>query len=173
MAIREVVTFPAPVLHQKAKLVDVVTDEIREILDDMLETMYAVNGIGLAAPQIGLSLRMAVIDITEPVPGRVDETDTVIKFINPEIIAREGEVDFEEGCLSVPDFTHIMKRSEKLAVNFLDEKGEEQTIEADGLLAIAFQQEIDHLEGKLIIDEISALKQDMYLTKRKKADTGY
>jgi len=171
MAIREVVTFPAPVLHQKAKPVSEVNDEIREILDDMLETMYAVNGIGLAAPQIGVSLRMAVIDTSEPVPGRAVETDTVIKFINPEIVAREGEVDFEEGCLSVPDFTQVMRRSKKLTVNFLDENGKEQTIEAEGLLAIAFQQEIDHLEGKLIIDEISALKQDLYLSKRKKAES--
>ena len=168
MAIRELVTFPAPVLHQKAKPVEKVNDEIREILDDMLETMYAINGIGLAAPQIGISLRMAVIDTTEPVPGRADETDTVIKFINPEIIAREGEVDFEEGCLSVPDFTQMMKRSKTLTVKFLDENGSPQTIEADGLLAIAFQQEIDHLEGKLIIDEVSGIKQDMYLSKRKK-----
>ena len=170
MAIREVVTFPAPVLHQKAKPVDKVTDEIREILDDMLETMYAVNGIGLAAPQIGLSLRMAVIDTSEPVPGREDITDTVIKFINPEVVAREGEIDFEEGCLSVPDFTQVMKRSKQLTVEYLDENGKKQSIEADGLLAIAFQQEIDHLDGKLIIDEISALKQDMYLSKRKKAE---
>ena len=163
-------TFPVPVLHQKANPVEEVNDEIREILGDMLETMYAVNGIGLAAPQIGVSLCMAVIDTTEPVPGRADETDTAIKFINPEIIHREGEVDFEEGCLSVPDFTHMMKRSKKVTVSFLDENGNPQRIEADGLLAIAFQQEIDHLDGKLIIDEVSALKQDMYLSKRKKAE---
>jgi peptide deformylase len=173
MAIREVVTFPAPVLHRKAKLVEEINDEIREILDDMLETMYSANGIGLAAPQIGVSLRMAVIDTGEPVPGREDETDTVIKFINPVIVAREGEVDFEEGCLSVPDFTHVMKRSKKLTVEFLDENGDERTIAADGLLAIAFQQEIDHLDGRLIIDEVSSLKRDMYLSKRKKADAGY
>lgn len=170
MAIREVVTFPAPVLHRKAEPVEEINDEVREILDDMLETMYAANGIGLAAPQIGVSLRMAVIDTSEPVPGREDETDTVIKFVNPEIVSREGEVDFEEGCLSVPGFTQVMKRSKKLTVQFMDENGKGQTIKADGLLAIAFQQEIDHLDGKLIIDEISALKQDIYLSKRKKAE---
>ncbi len=170
MAIREVVTFPAPILHQKAKPVKAVDDEIRLLLDDMLETMYAVGGVGLAAPQIGIGMRLAVIDTGEPVPGRDDPDDTVLKLVNPEIVEREGEIDFEEGCLSVPEFTQVMKRSRKLRVQYLDENGKAQEVEAEGLLAVAFQQEIDHLDGKLIIDEISTLKQDMYLQKRRRAE---
>ena len=169
MAIREVVTYPASVLRQRAKPVEEVNDEIRQLLDDMLETMYAVNGVGLAAPQIGVGLRLAVIDAGEPVPGRDDPEDTAIKVVNPEIVEREGEIDFEEGCLSVPDFTYMMKRSRKVRVTFLDEDGAKKEIEAEGLLAVVFQQEIDHLDGRLIIDELSPLKQDMYLQKLRKA----
>ncbi len=170
MAVREVVTFPDPVLHKKAKPVEKVDDRIRELLDDMAETMYAVDGVGLAAPQIRVSLRLAVIDVGEPVPGRAEGEGTLIKMVNPQIVHREEEIDFEEGCLSVPGFTQLMKRSYRVRVQFLDEKGMDQEIEAEGLLAVAFQQEIDHLDGKLIIDAISPLKQDMYLKKRKKAE---
>lgn len=169
MAIREVVTFPAPVLHRKAQTVEKVDDDIRKLLDDMAETMYAVNGVGLAAPQIGVSLRLAVIDVGLKVPGRADDANTLIKLINPEIIYREGEVDFEEGCLSIPGFVHAMRRSQIVHVKFLDENGCAQEIKGEGLLAIAFQQEIDHLDGKLIIDEISPLKQDLYLQKQRKS----
>lgn len=165
---REVVIFPAPVLHRKAKPVEKVDDKIREILDDMAETMYAVNGVGLAAPQIGVGLRLAVIDVGEPIPGRAEGEDTLIKMVNPQIIHREGEIDFEEGCLSVPGFIQVMKRSHKVRVRFLDEQGGEREMEGEGLLAVAFQQEIDHLDGKLIIDALSLLKQDIYLQKRKK-----
>jgi peptide deformylase len=170
MAMREVVIFPAPVLHKKAKPVEKVDDEIRELLDDMAESMYAVEGVGLAAPQIGVSLRLAVIDVGEHVPGRMEGEDTLIKMVNPEILHQEGEIDFEEGCLSVPGFTQVMKRYSKVRVRFLDEKGEEQEIDGEGLLAVAFQQEIDHLDGKLIIDMVSPLKQDVYLQKRKKTE---
>jgi peptide deformylase len=170
MAVRDIVTFPAPILHQVAKPVTEVNDEIRALLDDMVETMYAADGVGLAAPQIGVGLRLAVIDIGEPVPGREDESDTLIKIVNPEIVRREGEIDWDEGCLSVPGFTHVMKRSRELTVDYLDERGEKNTVEASGLLAVAFQQEIDHLDGKLIIDQISPLKQDMYLSKLRKAE---
>jgi len=170
MAILEVIKFPAPILHQKAKKVEKVDDRIRKLLDDMAETMYAVDGVGLAAPQVNVSLQLAVVDVGQPVPGREEGAPTLIKLVNPKIIYREGEVDWEEGCLSVPGFVQIMKRSRKVRVEYRDENGDKQSIEGEGLLAVAFQQELDHLDGKLIIDEISPIKQDMYLSKLRKAE---
>lgn len=164
---RPLVQFPDPSLHEIAKPVQDINDEIRSILNDMAETMYAEDGVGLAAPQIGVSLRMAVIDVS----GAVEEDGPgLLKLINPEITSREGEVDYEEGCLSVPDFRRKMKRAKRLTVRFKDEEGKEQSLDADGLLAIAVQQELDHLDGILIIDGASHLKQDLYLKRRKKAE---
>lgn len=164
---RELVKFPDPILHEKAKPVEMVDDEIRALLDDMTETMYAEDGVGLAAPQIGVGLRLAVIDISG---AETDEGLGLIKIINPEIVSREGEIEWEEGCLSVPEFRQVMKRSRKLLVKFLDENGNEREIAAEGLLAVAFQQEIDHLDGKLILDSASHLKQDMYKKKLKRSE---
>lgn len=160
-------TFPDPILHKIAKPVEVVDDEIRTLLDDMVQTMYAEDGVGLAAPQIGVSLRVVVIDIS----GSEEGAPGLLKIVNPEILSREGEVEWDEGCLSVPEFRMVMNRSKKLHVKFLDENGRPQELHADGLLAIAFQQEIDHLDGKLIIDCASHLKQDIYLKKIKKAES--
>ncbi len=168
MTIREIVKYPAQILHKVAAPVAAVNDDIRDLLDDMAETMYAVDGVGLAAPQIGVSLRLAVIDINQPVPGRVEGASTLIRLVNPEIVAREGEIEWEEGCLSVPEFFQVMKRSRHLTLNYLDENGDAQTLEAEGLLAVAVQQELDHLDGRLIIDTASIVKQDVYLSKHKK-----
>lgn len=158
--------FPDPILHQVAKPVERVDDEISALLADMADTMYAEDGVGLAAPQIGVSLRAAVIDISGTAEG---EGTKLLKIVNPEIVSREGEVDWDEGCLSVPEFRATMKRAKRLRVRYLDEEGKRQEIDADGLLAIAFQQEIDHLDGRLIIDSASRLKQDLYLKKIAKA----
>jgi peptide deformylase len=170
MTIREVVKFPNPILHQEAEPVDEVDDEIRTILDDLADTMYAIDGVGMAAPQINVGLRLAVLDTGDPVPGRAEGEPTLIKMVNPEIVHREGMIDWDEGCLSIPDFRQVMKRSKKVQVRYLDENGNEQTLESDGLLAIAIQQEIDHLNGVLIIDFASAVKQEIYLKKQKKAE---
>lgn len=163
---RELRTYPDPILHRVAKPVEKVDDEIRTLLEDMAETMYAEDGVGLAAPQIGVSLRLAVIDISGTDEGK---GTGLLKLVNPEIISREGEIEWEEGCLSVPEFRRTMKRSRVLRIRYIDERGEPQEITASGLLAVAVQQELDHLDGKLIIDEASRLKQDLYVKKLRKA----
>lgn len=161
---REIVTYPDPVLITPARPVSKVDDGIRELLADMAETMYAADGIGIAAPQVGVGLRVAVIDLTDA-PGDIKLGR--INMINPEIVSRDGEIEWDEGCLSVPDFRMVMKRSAKLTVRFLDENGKKREIEANGLFAVAIQQEIDHLDGKLIIHSASPLKQDLYLKRLK------
>lgn len=129
----------------------------------MTETMYAAPGIGLAAPQIGVLERLIVVDIDHENPGR-----NCLKLINPEIVKAEGQVLWEEGCLSVVDFTAEIKRAARLVVVGLDENGKEVKIEAEGLLAVALQHEIDHLNGKLIVDRVSRLKRDLYTRRLKK-----
>lgn len=126
-------------------------DELRQTLDDMFETMYAAPGIGLAATQVGIARRFAVIDVSE-------EKNKRRVFINPEILERDGSCDSDEGCLSVPEYFDTVKRSEWLRVRARDEQGELFELEAEGLLAICIQHEIDHLEGKLFIDYLSDLK---------------
>lgn len=162
---RPLVFFPSPILHQTAKPIASVDDGVRALLNDMVDTMYAEDGVGLAAPQIGVGLRAVVIDLT----GALDENHPgLLKMVNPEIVQREGEIAWEEGCLSVPDFRRVMKRAKVLTVRFLDEDGTPRELHAQGLLAIAVQQEIDHLDGKLIIDDASRIRQDLYLKKRKR-----
>jgi peptide deformylase len=129
----------------------------------MLETMYAAPGIGLAAPQVGQSQRIMVLDLDHENPGK-----QVYKLINPVVVRAEGEVVWEEGCLSVVDFTAEVRRAAQVEVVALDEKEKEVRIAADGLLAVALQHEIDHLDGKLFIDRISRLKRDLYRRRRKK-----
>lgn len=160
--IREVITYPNPLLHQAAEPVAAVDDEVRALLADMAETMVADDGVGLAAPQIGVLRRCVVIDVRDG--------SGLFKLVNPEIVAREGETEWPEGCLSVPEFTVTMKRSAHVTVRYQNEEGDERTLEADGLLAVALQHEIDHLDGRLIIDSVSRLKQDLYLRKRRKQE---
>ena len=159
--IRKIVAYPDPILRRVAAPVDKVDQGIRSLMDDMAETMYADEGVGLAAPQVGMNLRVVVIDVGEEGPG-------LLKMINPKTIKREGEIKLEEGCLSVPDLRVIMNRHECVTVRYMDGEGAQKELEARGLLAVAVQHEIDHLDGKLIIDNVSRLKQDMYLRKRKK-----
>ena len=156
--------FPDPVLRKPARPVDVITAETAELLQSMLETMYAAPGIGLAAPQVGVPQRIIVLDLDHESRGT-----EVIKLVNPVIRKAEGEVVFEEGCLSVVDFTAEVRRAEQVVVFGYDEKGDESEIEAEGLLAVALQHEIDHLDGKLFIDRISRLKRDLYIRKLKKS----
>ncbi len=164
--IRKIITYPNPILANQSKEIEAVDDEIRALLADMVETMYAHDGVGLAAPQVAVNIRAIVIDTSGSDPTGVG----LLKMVNPEIVTREGEMEFEEGCLSVPDMRVKMKRSARVTARFLDENGEERTIEAEGLLAVAIQHEIDHLDGALIIDNVSRLKRDIYLRKRRKAE---
>lgn len=172
MTIRKIYTYPAPCLKKVSKPVEEVNDEIRELLDDMTDTMYDAPGVGFAAPQIGVNLRAIVLDCgRETDDGNIEPY--LIQMINPEIIKSEGELVFEEGCLSCPDFSYPMNRKAKLTVKGLDRNGKKFTVEAEGLLAVAFQQEIDHLDGKLILDQISRIKRDLYkkkLLKKKKQE---
>ena len=161
MSILKILTYPDPVLKKKAKPVEMINVRIKNLVEDMLETMYAAPGIGLAAPQVGESLRVITVDVTRKEEG-------LIVLINPEIISGEGECTEEEGCLSVPDLKEIVQRKEKVLVKGLDLEGRKIQIPAEGLLAIAFQHEIDHLDGILIIDRVSRLKRGIFKKKLRK-----
>ena len=161
MSILKILTYPDPVLKEKSKSVEFIDEKIKKLAEDMIETMYAAPGIGLAAPQVGESLRVITVDVTR-------KGEDLIVLINPEIISGEGECAEEEGCLSVPDLKEIVQRKEKVLVKGLDIQGRKIQIRAKGLLAIAFQHEIDHLDGILIIDRVSRLKRDIFKKKLKK-----
>jgi len=163
MAILEILKYPEPRLSRVARPVKKITDETQRLVLDMLDTMYAAPGIGLAAPQVGESLRIVVLDVDHENPER-----QVYKLINPVIKRAEGEVVWEEGCLSVVDFTAEVKRAAQIEIEAIDENESPVKFAAEGLLAVAIQHEIDHLDGKLFIDRISRLKRDLYTRKRKK-----
>ena len=161
MTIRKILTEPDPFLRQKSEKVDIVNDEIRSLMDDMLETMYNAPGIGLAAIQVGVLKRIIVIDLS-----RDDEKKNPLYFVNPEIITNSNNnAAYEEGCLSVPGQFAEISRPDKCKVRFLDYNGSEQILDAHGLLATCIQHEIDHLEGILFIDYLSKLKKDMIVKK--------
>jgi len=151
MALLPILHFPDPRLREPTTLVDEVNDEIRQLIDDMLETMYEAPGIGLAAPQVNIHKRLIVIDISE-------DKSSPMCLINPQIISAEGHEQMEEGCLSVPGVYEVVERAERIRVKFLDRNGVEQEFEGDGLLAVCIQHEIDHLDGKLFVDYLSSLK---------------
>ncbi len=161
--IRTIVKYGDPVLARKADIVPEVTAGIRELIDDMIETMYAAPGIGLAAPQIGVSLRVCVIDISGGRRG-----GQVITLVNPEFIERTGMQLEEEGCLSVPGYNATVARPERAVVRGLTRDGEDVTIESTGLLARALQHELDHLDGALFLSRLRGLPRDLILRKIKK-----
>jgi peptide deformylase len=163
MALLEILKYPDSRLSKVARPVSNVTDATVQLIGDMLETMYAAPGVGLAATQIGMLQRIVVLDVDHENPRT-----NVYKLINPVITHSEGKVIWEEGCLSVVDSTAEVSRAEQVQVVALDERGNERKIEAEGLLAVALQHEIDHLDGKLFIDRISRLKRDLYTRRRKK-----
>lgn len=170
MTVLKLVIYPSNVLNTPAKPVDKITGDIKKLIGDMFETMYAASGVGLAAPQVGVSLRIAVLDVG---PNEADVSPGFIssgkfELINPVITHREGELAWEEGCLSVPGFWTVMKRSKKIVLSYLDKNSDQKTLKAEGLLAVAIQQELDHLDGKLIIDSASRLKRGIYDDKIKK-----
>src|SRR5499426_1805497 len=163
MAILEILKYPDPRLSRIARPVKNISDDIVQLINDMLETMYAAPGVGLAANQVGALHRIIVMDVDHENPQK-----NVYKLINPTIVQSEGEILWEEGCLSVVDFTAEVRRAARVEVVALDDNEKEIKIEAEGLLAVALQHEIDHLDGKLFIDRISRLKRDLYTRKRKK-----
>jgi peptide deformylase len=151
MALLPILRYPDPRLHTRAKPVTSVDAGIRKLANDMAETMYAAPGIGLAATQVDVHLRLLVLDISE-------DKSALQVFINPEILWREGECEGEEGCLSVPGIYETVKRSARIRVRALDLDGETFELEADGLLAVCIQHEMDHLEGKVFVEYLSRLK---------------
>ena len=161
MAILTILEFPDERLRQKAKPVEMVDDGIRKLIDDMFETMYAAPGIGLAANQVNVQRRLLVLDISE-------EKNQPLALINPELLTREGQEESDEGCLSVPGVFEKVKRAEKIRVRALNRDGESFEMDADGLLAVCIQHEIDHLEGKLFVDYLSPLKRQLARKKVKK-----
>ncbi|MBU5614314.1 peptide deformylase [Geomonas azotofigens] len=162
--VRKILTYPDPELKKRSLPVAVITDKTRELVRDMAETMYDAPGVGLAAPQIGVHQRIVVIDVSSQ-----EEDPELIVAINPEIVHAEGEAYEEEGCLSVPKFSANVRRHARVVVKMLNLDGEEVVIRADDLLAIAFQHEIDHLDGVLFIDHLSPLKKGLFRKRYQRA----
>ena len=155
MAILPMVDYNNPVLRQKAKRVSSIDGAIAQLIDDMVETMREVGGVGLAAPQVGVPLRIAVIELPE---------EEIIVLVNPKIVKRSGERQIEEGCLSVPGYRGEIQRSEKVTVKGLDRFGREIRIKGEGLLAQALEHELDHLDGTLYIDHLESIDKLMLVT---------
>ena len=165
MTVRPLVIAPDERLNIASQKVEVVDDSVRALLSDMLETMYANDGLGLAAVQIGVHKRCIVVDVAVREGG-----NNPIKLVNPEIITRSDQDNvFQEGCLSFPDQYSEVKRPESVIVRYLDENGAEKTLEATGILATCIQHEIDHINGIVFVDHISKMKRDMIIKKLKKA----
>lgn len=163
MAVLPIRTYPDPMLKRPCRQVREVTPELRQLAADMTETMYQAPGVGLAAPQVGHDLRLVVIDCS---PGQ--EGCDPLALINPRIVRAEGAMVFEEGCLSVPEFTCEVNRYERVVVEATDLEGRPVTLEGEGLLAVCLQHELDHLEGRLFLDRISPLKRALYKKRRLK-----
>lgn len=161
MAILEILHYPDPRLRNEALPVEEVDVEIQKLVKDMFETMYDAPGIGLASIQVNVPKRVIVVDVSE-------EHDQPFCFINPQIISMDGEEEMDEGCLSVPGFYETVQRAEKIRVQALNEKGETFEMDADGLLSVCIQHEIDHLDGKLFVDYISPLKRNRIRKKLEK-----
>lgn len=167
MAILPIVIAPEAVLKQVAKPVEKVDDEIRALLDDMLDTMYNAHGIGLAANQVGILKRVIVVDVAE---REGHDRGQPMKFVNPEIISSSAEVNvYQEGCLSLPQQYGDVERPAEVTIRYLDETGEQKELHATGILATCIQHEIDHINGVLFVDHISKLKRDMIIKKLEKA----
>lgn len=163
MAILDILHFPDPNLRKKARPVETIDASIKALASDMLETMYKEGGIGLAATQVNVQKRVVVIDLSEL-------RNEPMYLINPEIISSEGVEQMQEGCLSVPDYYDLVERAEKVSFRYLNLAGEAREINADGLLAVCIQHEIDHLDGKLFIDYLSPLKRQRLRKKLEKQD---
>ena len=161
--IREVLTYPDPLLKEKAEPVAEITPEIRALAEDMIDTMYENDGIGLAAPQVGELVRLITVDVSGP-----DSREGLRVLVNPELELIGEQIESEEGCLSVEDYRAPVTRSDKVRVKALDINGNPVAFEAEDLLAVCLQHECDHLAGRLFIDRISPLKRDIYKRRLKK-----
>jgi peptide deformylase len=167
VAIRRIHTYPDAVLKRPAAAVADIDGTVATLLDDMAETMYAAPGIGLAAPQVGVGQRVIVLDVPREndSPGK-----NLMKLVNPEIVERDGSIVWEEGCLSVPEFTANVTRAKRILLHAWTPDQQELEIEAEDLLAVAIQHELDHLEGKLFLDRLSRLKRELYRTRQRKLE---
>jgi peptide deformylase len=161
--IRPILRYGADVLHDAAAPVDAITPDIQRLIDDMIQTMYAAPGIGLAAPQVGVPSRIFVADLSV---GR--NADDLLVFVNPEFVERQGMQLEEEGCLSVPGFNATVARPSRAVLKGLDRHGQEHVVEGTGLLARCFQHEMDHLDGTVFVDRLRGLQKDLILRKIKK-----
>lgn len=166
MALREIRKFPDPVLRRKTDRVTSINGTIERLIDDMVETMHAAPGVGLAANQVGVSLQVAVIDLSTR--EEKEKRHPLIVIINPEILSQQGSVVEEEGCLSIPEYAEKVKRAARVKVRAQDRTGNVFELEAEGLLAKALQHEIDHLNGLLFIDRLSPLKKSIFKRRLKK-----
>ncbi len=167
MALREIRKYPDPVLHQKTGRVEKIDNTIERLIDDMVETMHAAPGVGLAANQVGVPLQVAVIDLSTR--EEKERRHPLLVIINPEIVSMEGSIVEEEGCLSIPEYSEKVRRAARVKVRAQDRTGRAFEIEAEGLLAKALQHEIDHLNGLLFVDRLSTLKKSIFRRKHKKA----
>ena len=163
MALLDICIYPNPVLRQKAECVKSIDAGLQRLIDDMIDTMYDAPGVGLAANQVGRPLSVIVVDIQ-----REECEYGLIVLINPELVSARGETTYEEGCLSVPDYFATVKRHGEVVIRGLDRDGKPVQIDADGMLAIALQHEMDHLEGKLFIDRINPIARDIFKRRWKK-----
>jgi len=161
MAVLGILTYPDPRLELKAAPVSVVDDEVRKLVDDMAQTMYQAPGVGLAAPQVNIQKRIIVVDTSE-------SRDQLRVLINPELVELDGKQECEEGCLSVPGVFAPVTRAERIRVRALDRDGKQFEMDADGLLAVCIQHEIDHLDGKVFVEYLSRLKQERIRKKMQK-----
>ncbi len=161
MAILPILQYPDERLHKVAKIIEHVDDSVRRLVRDMAETMYAAPGVGLAATQVDRHIRLVVIDVSET-------HDDLRVFINPELVESQGDKEHEEGCLSVPGIYEKVSRAERVTVRALDQHGKQFTLEAEGLLAVCIQHEMDHLRGKVFVEYLSQLKQSRIRAKLKK-----
>ena len=158
----EILHFPDPRLRRRCEPVSTVDDKVRRLIDDMFETMYEAPGIGLSAPQVNVAARVVTIDVSK-------DRSAPLCLVNPEVLTTDGETETEEGCLSVPGVFELVKRPEKVRVRALDRDGRSREIEAEGLLAVCIQHEIDHLDGRLFVDYLSRLKRQRIRKKAEKA----
>lgn len=158
MALLEIKEYPNKILVRKAAAVEVIDARLQRLIDDMIETMYAAPGVGLAAPQVGVSVRLVVVDMSI----KEEAKTPVIVLINPEIVLAQGETESEEGCLSLPEFRAVVRRAQRVAVRGLNREGDPVEIESEGLLSRALQHEIDHLNGTLLIDRVSSIKREFF-----------
>lgn len=167
MSLREIRVYPDPVLRKKTLRVETIDAALNRLIEDMIETMHAAPGVGLAANQVGVPLQLAVIDLSAR--EDVEKRHPLLVIMNPEILSREGAVVEEEGCLSIPDYAENVKRAARVKVRAQDRTGKLFELEAEGMLAKALQHEIDHLNGILFVDHLSPLKKNLFKRRFKKA----